>query len=165
MICNRLTPPGVRPGKQFGLLLFAAALFILSWSFGFLFSYASAAERLYILDWNRVRQIKEGAVIQPFLFFIRGRMRGFWAYVLFCAGLAAGNYRSFYAETKSIYVMKRLPRAGEVGVRCLTLPVLAVLAGFLFAVLLTAVYWLIYRYGTPEVCLPAGNRFVFWEAF
>ena len=165
MISDRLTPPGVSVKRQISYFALAAGLFLFVWSLGFFFSYADQADKLYYLDWYRVRHVKEGAVIKPFLFFIQGRMVGFRAYVLFCAGTAAANFRSFYAETKSIYVMKRLPRAWEHPVRCLAVPLLAVLAGFLFAVLLTALYWLFYRYATPEVCLPAGTHFVLWEAF
>ena len=164
MIYKMLTPPGVRVGKQLRIFTVVMLCFVGVGGLSFLISYGVSSQWLYKIGDNGIRQIREGRVMLPFSSLIHGRMRGFWAYLLFCMGTAAANLRSFYAESKSIYVMKRLAHR-EVGVRCFLLPILAAAVGFLFAALLDWLCWLYYCHATPEVCIPMLNSFHFWEAF
>ena len=60
------------------------------------------------------------------------------------------NYRYYYRKSKSIYVMKRLNNAMELHMRAIGFPLIAVAAAFLIAILLNAVYALIYVSITPE---------------
>ena len=70
--------------------------------------------------------------------------------------LAFGVYHYLYhcQDAKSIYLMRRLPNKWELHRRCLTIPVTAVMCCGLTALLLLGVYYGIYVYFTPKICLP-----------
>lgn len=66
------------------------------------------------------------------------------------------NYRYFYEESKSIYIMRRLRSPMELHIRSWALPVLGALVVVAVGCAVYGGYWLIYRYVTPEILLPAG---------
>ena len=78
---------------------------------------------------------------------------------------AAANYASFSRQTKSIYVMKRLPSAKELHVRCLTLPAVACAVGFLVSLILLAIFAAVYHHGGPARCMPPAETLQIWEAY
>lgn len=53
---------------------------------------------------------------------LRHKLAVFWAYAGFCALRAFANYWSFFTETKSIYLMKRLKDPNELRRRCIAIP-------------------------------------------
>jgi hypothetical protein len=74
--------------------------------------------------------------------------------IIFCmAALAIRNYKYHFQGSKSIYLMKRLPDQRDLARRCLTLPVLGILASILFAAITTCLCYWVYMSSTPEVYL------------
>ena len=96
---------------------------------------------------------------------IRHRLSGFWVYLLVCGFNAVANYASFSRQTKSIYVMKRLPSAKELHVRCLTIPAVACAVGFLVSLILLAIFAAVYYHGVPARCMPPAETLQIWEAY
>lgn len=68
--------------------------------------------------------------------------------------LAVWNYLGFYRKSKSIYLMRRLPDRWEVPRRCLTLPLLTVLAGVLLSLLLALLFLPLYLTLPPQEAIP-----------
>lgn len=75
--------------------------------------------------------------------------------------LAVYNYSGFRNGSKSHYLMRRLPDRWEYHRRCLTLPLLTILAGLVLIPVLLGLYYAIYIHFTPEQCLQPDQ----WERF
>ena len=75
--------------------------------------------------------------------------------------LAFVNYSGFRNGSKSVYLMRRLPDQWEYHRRCLTLPLLAVLAGLVSIPILIGLFYAMYLHATPEQCLQPDQ----WEVF
>ncbi|MBP5463065.1 MAG: hypothetical protein J6Y20_13225 [Lachnospiraceae bacterium] len=73
------------------------------------------------------------------------------------------NYRSFYRPAKSIYVMKRLRSGSELHRRCLTIPLLTVLATLAACVLLGLFFLLYYQGNTKPERLPDTISLNVWR--
>ena len=109
--------------------------------------------------------LRNGAVMASLNSLIRHRLSGFWVYLLVCGFNAAANYASFSRQSKSIYVMKRLPSAKELHVRCLTIPAVACAVGFLVSLILLALFAAVYHHGVPARCMPPAETLQIWEAY
>lgn len=76
--------------------------------------------------------------------------------------LAVWNYLGFRRETKSVYLMKRLPDRWELSRRCLALPLLTLLACGVLVPLLTGLFYGLYLYLPPPEAIPPDNGKIFW---
>ena len=72
---------------------------------------------------------------------------------LLMAALVIYNYKYHFQGSKSIYLMKRLPDKKDLTRRCLTLPLLGILACIILAAIVTGLCYLVYMSNTPEVYL------------
>ena len=75
--------------------------------------------------------------------------------------LAFVNYSNFRNGSKSVYLMRRLPDKWEYHRRCLTLPLLTILAGLVSIPILLGLFYALYLHATPEQCLQPNQ----WEVF
>ena len=114
----------------------------------------------------------EGAKMKYFAYIICGNDPAYswyaapvflWYSLLFlgAAILAFVNYSGFRSGSKSVYLMRRLPDRWEYHRRCLTIPLLAILAGLVSIPLLTGIFYAIYLHATPAQCLQPNQ----WEVF
>ena len=104
---SRYTLPGMGlkwDASYFGLLFLATLLIAL---FTFLRDYQSELRALYVYRYG-TQILRQGAVMPTLNTLLRHKFTVFWAYTAFCALRAFANYCSFFTETKSIYLMKRL---------------------------------------------------------
>jgi len=127
----------------------------LLWSMLFLLRYSNAYSYLYY--WNNARTeriLVEGAMMRPFPDLMVGLMTGFWMLAMYMLGVGVYFYMYHYRDSKSIYLMRRLPDRWELHRRCLTVPVLAAVASLLSSLVLTGIYYGIYILCTPVQCLP-----------
>ena len=102
---SRYTLPGMGlnwDASYFGLLFLAVLLVAL---YTFLRDYQAALRELYIFRYG-TQILRQGAVMPTLNTLLRHKLAVFWAYAGFCALRAFANYRSFFTETKSIYLMK-----------------------------------------------------------
>jgi hypothetical protein len=65
----------------------------------------------------------------------------------------------------SIYLMKRLPDPSERHRRALMLPLLAIAATVVLAILLRLIYFAVYLLATPKTCLPDEVWQQLWRLF
>ena len=77
----------------------------------------------------------------------------------------AANYMTFCRESKSIYLMRRIPDRWELPRRCAAVPLIGLAAGMILTAVLICLCNLIYFKATPPQCIPAGGHFLFWRAF
>ena len=63
-------------------------------------------------------------------------------------------YLYHYQGCRSIYTMKRLPDQWELWRRCLLLPIVFLLLSAVCTVMLTGLYWLLWRFATPADAFP-----------
>ncbi|MGN0267109.1 MAG: hypothetical protein ACI4D7_05465 [Lachnospiraceae bacterium] len=154
-------PPGADPVQE---LCSCMVLLLLEFviSLGYLSAYYNHLDNLYYIK-GRKKYLLEGAVMPSLNELMQGRMFGFVILICGCMVLAAVHYVSFYRESKSIYLMKRLKSASELHKRCLALPVLCILCGIILMVILIALYSFIYYNLTPAQCLPEPIPFDLWR--
>lgn len=160
---SRYTLPGMGlkwDASYFGLLFLAMVLVVL---YTFLHDYQAALRALYVYRYG-TQILRQGAVMPTLNTLLRHKFTVFWAYTTFCALRAFANYRSFFTETKSIYLMKRLKDKNELSRRCLAIPAAACGAALILFSLLLWLFVLIYRNGVPARCMPPEEILNVWEA-
>lgn len=161
---SRYTLPGMGlnwDASYFGLLFLAMVLVVL---YTFLHDYQAALRALYVYRYG-TQILRQGAVMPTLNTLLRHKITVFWAYTTFCALRAFANYRSFFTETKSIYLMKRLKDPNELRRRCIAIPAAACGAALVLFLLLLLVFVLIYRTGVPARCMPPEETLNIWGAF
>lgn len=114
-----------------------------------------AVTDLYYYDVSAVRCLRPDAVIDPFHRIAGGSWQAFWLPALSQAAIAVYHYCYYYRDTRSIYLMRRLPERGLVIRSCLAAPLLCL--GTLALVI--GVLWLLYLgcyfLAVPAQCLPS----------
>ncbi len=154
---GRYVPPGVNYSRE--LKWIAAALIASAvYSLGFLISYI---EKYRALFWTQDAEkgIIKGATMPDFIDLIDYRLSGFTVVALCMVAVFIYHYLYHYQGSKSIYLMKRLPHRFELWRRCLALPVAGALFSLAAALILMMIYFGIYMFFTPEICLTPNQ----WE--
>lgn len=125
----------------------------------FLSRYFDSLDSLYSyvqqLDGTMIRQLIPGRTVAPFWELINGTpLSGAETYIFLMFHLVFLNYRYHTQGSMSVYLMRRLPDRWEYHRRCWTVPVLSTIAELLIFAVGIFLCWLLYRFGTPEGCLP-----------
>ena len=150
---RKLYPPGYEWREE---LISAAILlgfaFLMSWRY--LFRLGRMIAGLYAYGRNGEWYLRPDALAGSFSELIQGSFWGFFLPLVFLAVMRVWHYIFYWRHTKSIYVMRRLPRHGVVFLSCIKGPVLcavmlAVFAGILWLLYL-GLYWLV----VPAECIP-----------
>lgn len=158
---SRHAPLGVNVSSEWHGYV-AGLVVAVCYSMIFLIRYFNARANLY--EWTlKGEQLIEGAIMPDFAELMDGMLLVFAAIALTMAGLAVYHYIYHYQDTKSIYVMRRLPSRWELHRRCLTLPVVGLLLCGAAVMLLILLYFWIYMGCTPEECLVPGQWGRFWR--
>lgn len=135
-------------------------------AFGWIGSTVFSCGRFFFRFWSRLNSLtqwfgpeKNLKMMPDFSEVISGTMAGFWIVICCAAALAVYNYYYHYNDSKSIYLMRRLPNAGELHRRCLTFPLLVILISLGIVFFLLCVYYKVYMTCTPAEYLPPDR----WE--
>lgn len=148
-------PPGAELDREFGWArngLIISAVF----SFGYFITYWSHYKDLF--TWRNGEKVENlwetyGYYMDAFWDLADFWMVGFLIVIIAMVALSIYHYSSFRSGSQSIYVMKRLPEASELHIRCLTLPVLTILACIIAALLLLIIYYAVYMLATPDTAI------------
>ena len=153
----RYAPPGINYSRE---LKWIAAALIASviYSLGFLIFYIENYRDLF-WEQDAEKGIIKGAMMPDFIELLNYRLFGFAIIALCMLAVSLYHYLYHYQGSKSIYLMKRLPNRFELWRRCLALPLGAALFSLVTAMILMLIYFGIYLFFTPEICL-APNQ---WE--
>lgn len=112
-----------------------------------------AAGTLYeYVDYQRV--LREGAIAVSFGNLVTGHWGLYVPFVLFLVAMTVYHYFYYYRETKSIYLMRRLPRRSVILASCVKGPLLGLVAGAAALAVLYLLYYGIYLLAIPRECLP-----------
>lgn len=149
---DRFYPPGYgwrEELKAAAWLFFAGVVFSLQ----YLFELGNMVQGLYVYE-GTVRFLRPGAAAESFVFLAQQGCQFFLASLLFQVWTVLSHYFSYWRRTKSIYVMRRLPRRGVVFLSCVQGPVLCL--GFLMLALtvLYGMYLGLYFLTVPAECMP-----------
>ncbi len=144
-------PPGVNLGQELGWFASGIGASLL-YSLGFLFRYSREYQLLFLWD-GTAKVLNTSAVMPNFVQVLGGSLDTFLVLALSMAAVAIYHYSYHYQGSKSIYLMRRLPDRWELPRRCLTLPLMGVLACLCVALLLLLIYYAVYMAFTPRACL------------
>lgn len=141
--------------RQRNILAWGLAMVVVM-DFSVLAGYFSALDALY--EYSQTYNQKflvPGRVIVPFSSLISEYVYlGHGLFAILALLLAAENYLYHYQGSRSIYLMKRLPRRSELHRRCWFHPLLGCAVAALTTAALLALFYIIYRTWTPAQCLP-----------
>lgn len=127
------------------------------YSFGFLFRYLDAREKLFEFTLAGKKVLIAGAIMPEMSDLIGNAFHGFFLIPLLAIAEILYHYLFHKQGSKSIYLMKRLPNPWEFPKRCLTFPLLAILLSIIAALILYLLYYCIYICFTPKACLPTAG--------
>ncbi|MBO4628038.1 MAG: hypothetical protein J5645_08685 [Lachnospiraceae bacterium] len=159
---DKLFPPGARIVRE--MFFFGAMVgFVIGGGLTFFVQYWSDHGELYDVHAG-IRVLNPAKEMPPLSSLVSGRLVWFFVLLISSIMVIIIHYASFYRESRSIYLMKRIPNRAELHVRCLTVPLLAIAIGLIIAYVLFLLFvWCYFRY-TPEPCLPEQTVPTFWRA-
>ena len=160
---TRLAPPGMPYTSEVALFLIGLFIaFLYSWLF--FDRLVSAVEGLYLTT-PQGAVLNADAVMPDFAELIRGTLNGFLLLLPFTLLPALRHFLYFYQDSRSIYLMRRLPSRMELPRRCLSLSLAMMFLSLFTAVLLLMLYFGIYFLATPKPCLTSGQWLRLWRSF
>lgn len=149
---ERYAPPGMGiKGIRFWTIGAITVSFLFSMMF--LLEYFSVLNELRR---NMEYPVYAGVTMTPFSDLIYTPMAVFRLAPMVPLLYTVSHYLYFYQETKSIYIMKRLKSPWQMHIRCVALPILGAILVAAAGCAVYGIYWMIYRFCTPEILLPAG---------
>lgn len=110
---GNFTPPGYDPEqseKAFYIVLMVISVLM---SFSFFYRLDDALFHLYIIEGSK-RILIEGAVMTDFIGLLEWSFYGFPVTACIAPFFIGYRYAYFFKESKSIYLIKRLPAKGEI---------------------------------------------------
>ena len=143
-----------------GYLLYLG--FSVLYSFGFLIRFNTAYNHLYYVE-RGIRVLRPDSIISDFHELIDHFFIFFQLMIPLMILYMFFFYMSHYTESKSIYLMKRLPQKYELYVRCMTLPLIGIIITIITGFLLLMLYYLIYMNVTPTQCIPPDQWQKLWS--
>ncbi len=153
-----LFPPGYEYDRELKRLMCLWMIGIL-YSLRFFADYHKAYQRLFV--WKQVPGeldaeyvLREGAQIAPFPELLSQGMLLFVPLVLVLIAAIGVHYMYYRQGSKSIYLMRRLPDKKLLHKTCLAAPLLGILTILVTIAVLSGVYYCVYIWVTPEICLP-----------
>lgn len=158
---ERQVPPGVQVRHELKWFV-CGEIASLLYSCGFLFHYWQAYQSLFLRN-GLARVLDTSAVMPDFVQVLGGSLVGFLMLALGMTAVVVYHYAYHYQGSKSIYLMQRLPSRWELHRRCITLPLLAVVACLGAALLLLISYFAVYMAFTPRVCLAPQQWQKIWS--
>ena len=158
-----IIPPGWDLKQELYSALQLGLVIISSWIF-FGVRLDNSLDHIYRYKSGGVRLLVEGVVVSPFGRLTASCFALFIFYVLIQLISIRSMYKFFTEDSKSIYLMRRLPQRYELAKRCISLPLINIAAGFAFCMLQLLLFWAVYKFAVPAQAMPAQS-FSFLELF
>lgn len=155
-INNKTIDMQLPPGVDSRIELRAIALGLLAavvYSLSFVYKYIEARNTLFVYKYGKVKTIMEGAVMPKFSILLKDTMDGFLVFFVVMLFLIFMHYMTYYKDSKSIYLMKRLTDKWELYRRCVVVPFVAIIVQILTGAACLMLYYGIYLCFTPAQCL------------
>lgn len=129
----------------------------------YLYSYAQAYQDLWYRGADGMQYLRSDATMPSFFSLLGFSLYGCVIAMLAMVPLAWLFWHSHFADSKSIYTMRRLPNPRELPRRCLTVPILAAGCYFILVLVLLLLDFAIYWKCTPTPLLPPSVWDAFWN--
>ena len=130
----------------------------------FIGRFSNAKDRLYYTDYETGKRfLWENAVMPDFEYILSWTLSGFFITAVICLIYIGVRYAYLHKESKSIYLMRRLPRRGEILRRCAAVPAWHALQCIIWAFGLLLVFFAIYMIATPSSCLTPDQWSKIWR--
>ena len=151
-----LLPPNVDPGSTLSSLNGAFIGGLTGSMLWFVTKYSRDYQALFTYDSVlRKKTLVAGARIAPFTDYEGCALWLLVYFAIIAAGWAVLLYGSFSRGSRSLYLMRRLPEGRKpLFAYVLRAPVRYMVYGAMLCAVLLGVYYIIWRFITPESCLP-----------
>ena len=149
---ERQLPPGVDSRVELKAIAFGL-LGAVVYSLTFIYKYIDARNALFVYRYGTVKTIMEGAIMPQFTVLLKDTMDGFLMFFATMLTLIVMHYMTYYKDSKSIYLMKRLPDRWELYRRCVVIPLVAIVVQMITGAACLFLYYGIYLFFTPAQCL------------
>ena len=158
---DHYAPAGINLQMERNLFL-GGMIAALLWSFSFFNSFSRYKGHLFYYRGSEAI-LREGAIMEDFAVVLDKALWGFFLLAFCLILLAVYHYAYHYQESKSIYLMRRLPNAFELHRRCLSLPAAGIVIALLSAFVLLLIYYAVYMLATPDQCLTPDQWQKLWR--
>ncbi len=148
-----MAPPGIGTDGEIGRYL-SGLVFALLMSIEFFFNYSK--EEVH-------DQIMSVGYVPDFTEVLGGSLDWFYLYSFIVLCMVIRYYWYYQKDSKSIYLMKRLPNRFEFHKRAWTLPLLGMLVTLLVAFVVLVIYFVIYMIVTPNGFIAPGQWQKIWR--
>lgn len=150
---ERFFPPGYEYKKEWYAAGLLYVLGIAS-NLQFIGRLREALASLYYIDYTNGKTLRAGVVADSY-FQVLGNCPGFLLpFYLFLIALIFLHYAYYLRETKSIYLMRRLPDRKVLWKSCLQAPLMGMGLGTAGILVLYLIYYVVYLLMMPAECLP-----------
>lgn len=155
---QRLLPPNVDSARVRLLVLYSAALGLAVCLLDFAIRYSTAYRQLFYRPGpGPETELCPGALMLPFSAFAVTPLLVWGALAALALCSSALLYSSFYQGARSMYLMRRLPDGGRTLRRWIwAVPLRSAAQSLVTGATVLAVLFLLWRFITPEVCLPGA---------
>lgn len=162
---ERFVLPGYDPeGKEKSNILWFLWFSALTGLFSFVVRYQDARDRLFYTDYETGKRfIWDGAVMTDFDEILSWSLAGFLLTAVICLVYIAVRYNYLNKESKSIYLIRRLPQRGELWRRCAVIPIARAVFCIVCAFALLLLCFIIYIGATPDQCLAPDQWAKIWR--
>lgn len=154
-------PPGMNPGEERKFVKIGLVLSALLGGLD-LIQYFTELSNLYRYREGK-RWLDESMTMPDFAeIFVRFPI-GFSILAVCMLGFVVYHYVYYYRESKSIYLMRRLPNRFEIHRRAWTYPLWVILLCVVCTVVLFWLFFGLYLWITPNACLVPGQLWRLWR--
>ena len=154
-----LLPPNVNAEQVKGWIIALLTITTLMCGILLLCSYPEDYRELFLRWGTEYQTLRPGAIIPEFDRYAIRTVYVIGGALLLTLACTALLYSSYYQGSRSIYLMRRLPDGRRILRRQIwSVPLRVMVLLLLLGVVMLAASWLVWRFVTPEQCLPTPEN-------
>lgn len=154
-----LLPPNVNAEQVKGWIIALLTITTLMCGILLLCSYPEDYRELFLRWGTEYQTLRPGAIIPEFRLYAIRTVYVIGGALLLTLASTALLYSSYYQGSRSIYLMRRLPDGRRILRRQIwSVPLRVMVLLLLLGVVMLAASWLVWRFVTPEQCLPTPEN-------
>lgn len=152
---EKILPVGIPVKKELSGIAAAIGLAVLR-SLVYFSIFSSCYENLFDY-YHGKKTLITSRRMEDFYIIVEDCFEGFAVVIFLLIALCIYHYVYHYRESKSIYLMKRLPKKSELYKRCITVPLISIVICIVLTAALLFIYYRHYMTVTPPECLTDGQ--------
>ena len=154
-----LLPPNVNAEQVKGWIIALLTITTLMCGILLLCSYPEDYRELFLRWGTEYQTLRPGAIIPEFRLYAMPTVYVIGGALLLTLASTALLYSSYYQGSRSIYLMRRLPDGRRILRRQIwSVPLRVMVLLLLLGTVMLAASWLVWRFVTPEQCLPTPEN-------